>query len=351
MKLNQKMVVMSLVGLGLTGCFTSSDENESGEQISQNISSEAELSIANSSQIEVSSSSGQELSSENKVPDVLFETSDYTEAVFVPTEIEGPAVDQSGNLFVVNIKDPEEWDVYGTIGKVATDGSTEVFVRLPEGSKGNGLRFSKDYQTLFVADYKAHQILSVDMNTKEVSVLAKQETGMDQPNDIAIMDNGILFATDPSWADSTGKLWRVGADGKFVELESEMGTTNGVEVSPDNKTLYVNESIQRKIWKYDLSETGELSNKSLHIEFEDFGLDGMRVDAEGNLYVARFGAGVVAIVTPEGLIKKEVELTGTNPTNIAFGGEDGKTCYVTIQDRSLVETFRTDTPGRSFRQP
>ena len=74
----------------------------------------------------------------------------------------------------------------------------------------------------------------------------------------------------------------------------------------------------------------------------------MRIDVNGNLYVARFGAGVIAIISPDGKVVREVKMNGTNPTNIAFGGVDGKTCYVTIQDLSLVESFLTDTPGRSF---
>ena len=51
------------------------------------------------------------------------------------------------------------------------------------------------------------------------------------------MDNDILFASDPNWGESTWQIWRVGLDGQFVLLETDMGTTNGIEVSPDNKTL------------------------------------------------------------------------------------------------------------------
>ena len=49
-----------------------------------------------------------------------------------------------------------------------------------------------------------------------------------------------------------------------------MGTTNGIEVSPDERTLYLNESTQRNIWAYDLSSEGEISNKRLLIKFPDF---------------------------------------------------------------------------------
>jgi sugar lactone lactonase YvrE len=85
-----------------------------------------------------------------------------------------------------------------------------------------------------------------------------------------------------------------------------MGTTNGIEVSPDEKTLYVNESVQRKVWAYDLSDSGAISNKRLLIEFPDFGFDGMKCDKAGNLYAARYGKGVIVVLSPDGKIIREL---------------------------------------------
>ena len=78
-------------------------------------------------------------------------------------------------------------------------------------------------------------------------------------------------------------------------------------------------------------------------------MDGMRCDIKGNLYIARFGKGVVAIVSPEGNLLREVQLTGKRPTNVAFGGKDGKTLYVTLQDQGNLESFRVETPGREWK--
>ncbi|MEO6188349.1 MAG: SMP-30/gluconolactonase/LRE family protein, partial [Ginsengibacter sp.] len=132
-------------------------------------------------------------------------------------------------------------------------------------------------------------------------------------------------------------------------LEDNMGTTNGIEVSPDGKNLYVNESVQRKVWVYDLSDSGTLSNKRILTEFPDFGMDGMRCDTDGNLYIARHGKGTVAKISPEGKLLEEIKLTGKLPSNIAFGGEDGLTIFSTLQDRGNIEMFRVDKPGRSFK--
>ena len=109
------------------------------------------------------------------------------------------------------------------------------------------------------------------------------------------------------------------------------------------------ESVQRNIWAYDLSTTGEVSNKQLLIQFPDFGFDGMRCDIEGNLYVTRHGKGTIAKISPQGEVLIETELAGKDCTNLAFGGPDGRSCYVTLADRGNVEYFRTDLPGRSWQ--
>jgi sugar lactone lactonase YvrE len=106
--------------------------------------------------------------------------------------------------------------------------------------------------------------------------------------------------------------------------------------------------VQRNIWAYDLSADGEISNKRRLIQFPDFGMDGMRCDIEGNLYVTRHGKGTVAKVSPDGAVLLEIELTGKLCSNLAFGGPDGRTCYVTLADWGNIEVFRTDLPGRSF---
>ena len=271
----------------------------------------------------------------------LFVSQEFTPVNGFTSGIEGPACDANGNLYAVNFEQQH------TIGKVTPDGTSSVFVELPSGSIGNGIRFNSE-GFMFIADYTNHNVLKVDMETRKISVHAHEPT-MNQPNDLAIGANDIIYASDPNWGASTGQLWRVDTDGKVTLLEADMGTTNGIEVSPDEKILYVNESAQRNIWAYDLSSDGEISNKRLLIQFPDFNMDGMRCDIEGNLYVTRHGKGTVAKLSPEGDVLLEVELTGKLCTNIAFGGSDGRTCYVTMADRGNVEVFRADLPGRSWK--
>ena len=252
----------------------------------------------------------------------LFVSREFTPVNGFTSGIEGPACDAAGNLYAVN------YERQHTIGKVPPDGAASVFVELPTGSIGNGIRFNSE-GFMFIADYTNHNVLKVDMSTREISVHAHEPT-MNQPNDIAIGANDILYASDPNWGASTGQIWRVDTDGKVTLLEADMGTTNGIEVSPNEKVLYVNESAQRNVWAYDLSPEGEVSNKRLLIQFPDFNMDGMRCDIEGNLYITRHGKGTVAKLSPAGEVLLEVQLTGKLCSNIAFGGEDGRTCYVTM---------------------
>ncbi len=270
----------------------------------------------------------------------------YISKTFTPLHgfthgIEGPACDSKGNLYAVNYAREH------TIGCVTPDGECSIYVELSDGSIGNGIRFNQAGEML-IADYANHNILKVDKVTRDISVFA-HEPSMNQPNDIAIGANDIVYASDPNWSESWGQLWRIDTKGKVTLLETEMGTTNGIEVSPDERTLYVNETVQRNIWAYNLSATGEINNKRLLIQFPDFGMDGMRCDSEGNLLVTRHGKGTVAKVSPQGKVLEEVQLAGKECTNIAFGGPDGRTCYVTVADHGNIEYFRNESPGRSWK--
>lgn len=273
--------------------------------------------------------------------DSLFVSSQFTPKNSFPSGVEGPAVDGEGNIYAVN------YNHKGTIGKVTPEGDATLFVELPSGSVGNGIRFNSKGE-MFIADYKNHNILKVNMETKEIEVYA-HDSRMNQPNDIAIADNDVIYASDPNWSNSTGNLWMIDTNGVTHLLESGMSTTNGVEVSPDNKTLYVGESDSHRIWAYDILSNDSISNKRLVKKFFDGAvLDGMRCDSLGNIYVACHNKKRISILSPDGEIIREVATIGTEVTNIAFGGVDGKTCYVTVAGNGNIETFRTDTPGRSW---
>jgi gluconolactonase len=256
--------------------------------------------------------------------------------------IEGPQCDSAGNVYVVNYAEEQ------TIGKVSPDGKTELWLKLPNKSTGNGIVFDQAGM-MYVADYVEHNVLKIDPKTKKISVFA-HEPKMNQPNDLAIAADGTLYASDPNWKEKTGQLWKISTDGKVTKLAENMGTTNGIDLSPDGKTLYVNESEQRNVWAFDIQKDGTIANKRLLKKFDDHGFDGMRVDVDGNLYITRYGKGTVVKLSPKGEILKEWDVLGEKPSNLCFGGPDGKTVYVTEVTKQRLVSFRVDSPGLAWKR-
>ena len=273
--------------------------------------------------------------------DELFVSKPLTEKNSFTAGIEGPQCDGEGNLYLVAYKKATD------IAKVTPDGKVEVWVELPGKSTGNGIVFDKK-GTMYVADYSGHNVLKIDMKSKKVEVFA-HEPKMNQPNDLAIAPDGTIYASDPNWGNSTGQLWKVSTEGKITKIAGDMGTTNGIEVSPDGKTLYVNESVQRNVWAFPIKADGTLDEKKLLKKFDDHGFDGMRCDVDGNLYITRYGAGIVVKLSPEGKVLKEIDVLGKSPSNICFGGPDGRTAYVTEVENKRVVQFRVDKPGLAWK--
>jgi sugar lactone lactonase YvrE len=278
--------------------------------------------------------------------DALFQSRPITPPGEYTFGIEGPVVDARGNLYVVNFGKP------GTIGKVAAGAlQSELFGVLPEGSVGNAIRFDRQGR-MFVADYKKHNIFLVSSDGKDIKTYFHSDD-FNQPNDLTVAADGTIYASDPHWKQHDGQIWRISksaggeAIGEKMTAERRMSTTNGIDLSPDGKTLYVGESDTREIWAYRIDGARLLSPRLVK-RFPDFDIDGLRTDTDGNLFVARILKGTIAELSPQGTLRREIRLTAPEPTNLAFGGTDGKTIFVTQRKGGFVESFRTDHPGREF---
>jgi len=269
----------------------------------------------------------------------LFKAEDFTQENLFTNNIEGPCFDRYGNLYVVNYQKD------GTIGYVKPNGDVSLFLTLPEGSTANSIQFNMRGEML-LADFTGHNILKVNMKSRKVSVFS--HAAFNQPNDFCINRKDQLFVSDPNWKEHTGKLWRIDRRGKAKLLDGAMGTTNGIELSPDEKVLYVNESVQRKVWAFDVDDRGNISNKRLFVEFTDYGLDGMKCDRDGNLYITRYDKGVIAVFSPGGKLAREIPLPGKKCSNLVFGGLNGKLVFVTLQDKKGMVRFRNDVPGKTW---
>ena len=274
----------------------------------------------------------------------LFDSVQVTPGSEYTFGIEGPAADLDGNLFVVNLGKP------GTIGKLPAGGAaSELFTTLPEGSVGNAIRFDRS-GTMFIADYKKHNIFAIPKGATEPAVWFHSDE-MNQPNDITLARDGTIYASDPNWKGREGHIWRIAkaadgsVQGQVMSAPRAMGTTNGIDLSPDGKTLYVGESSSGQIWSYGI-RGNDLVDAKLVKSFQPDSIDGLRTDVTGRLYVARILKGAIALLKPNGVVEREIALRAKEPTNLAFGGGDGKSVFVTQRQGGFIESFRTDQPGR-----
>src|SRR5678816_3162623 len=101
----------------------------------------------------------------SKTSEEMYSSTDLTAVNSFTSGAEGPAVDNEGNLYAVNFSRE------GTIGKITPAGDTSLFLVLPGGSVGNGIRFNSKGEML-IADYMKHNVLKVNMANKEVAVYA-----------------------------------------------------------------------------------------------------------------------------------------------------------------------------------
>jgi D-xylonolactonase len=179
-------------------------------------------------------------------------------------------------------------------------------------------------------------------------------------NDGHVDHDGALWfgSMDDSEEAPTGALYRF--DGSAVRrMDDGYIITNGPAVSPDGRTLYHTDTLDKRIYAFDRAADGSISNKRTFVEIVDGGYpDGMAVDAEGNLWVCTFGGWRIDRFDASGTKVGEVRFPCSNITKLAFGGDDLRTVYATTARKGLspeelaaqplaggLFTFRVETPG------
>jgi signal peptidase len=260
--------------------------------------------------------------------------------------IEGPAVDAKGNRSAVN------FGKSGTIG-ILPAGATasKLYLTLPQGSIANSIRFDRDGR-MFIADYRKHTIFVIEPGSTELKTYFHSDD-FNQPNDMTVAADGTIYASDPNFKRRSGQVWRIrrGPDGNGIgermTSERPMTTTNGIELSSDGSTLYVGESETREIWAYRIDGT-RLTSPRLVKKFPDLDIDGIRADMDGTLYVARLLKGTIAVLSLDGQLLREIPTSAKEPTNLAFGGPDGKTLYITESTGAKVLTADLDVAGKTM---
>lgn len=166
------------------------------------------------------------------------------------------------------------------------------------------------------------------------------------PNDLVVRSDGAIYFTDPDYQapasrpQSATRVYRMASDGSVTALEEDLTQPNGIALSLDERTLFVGHA--GGLVRYPLNAEGEVSGPRTSIAAITGGVDGLGRDCAGNLYVTNSGA--VVVLDPTG---DEIgRLTAPGATNVAFGGADGRTLYVTsLGDPPALRTAILDIPG------
>lgn len=126
-------------------------------------------------------------------------------------------------------------------------------------------------------------------------------------------------------------LWRLDPDGSATAVVTGLTLSNGLDWSPDDRTMYLVDTMARTLWAYDFDgAAGTLSGGRALVTFAEGELpDGMTVDVEGCLWVAMYGGGEVRRFTPDGGLDTRLPVPVANPSSCAFGGPDLGDLYVT----------------------
>jgi gluconolactonase len=244
---------------------------------------------------------------------------------------EGPVWHAEGYLLFSDIDG-------NTIYKWTPDGKIET-VRSPSGYS-NGLTF--DQQGRLIACEHGNRRVSRTELDGSVVVLAKDYGGkrLNSPNDVVVKSDGSVYFTDPPYGlrEPWGKpgrqdlpfqgVYRVLPGGKTPALViDDLYRPNGLAFSPDEKVLYVaNSESDPAVHAFDVQVDGTLANGRVFLS--DVGWpDGVKVDGDGNLYVAT-NTNRVGIYDREGKHLEDI-VTPEITRNCAFGGPDNKTLFIT----------------------
>jgi len=287
--------------------------------------------------------------------------------------LEGPAMSPEGILFFTDItftqiegmKAGIIWS-YNPVSK-----ETKVF-RSPSGM-ANGLAFDNEGNLIACegTDFGGRRIVKTDMKTGKSIILAGlfNNKPFNAPNDLAIDYSGRIYFTDryhgsePRYQPVNG-VYRIDPDSS-VHLVIANYKGNGIAIAPDQKTLYLviadngtsgalpadfkgpRPVYNSSILEYKLLPDGTVEFIKQLIEFKGTGADGMKVDVNGNLYIALLN-NRIGVYTPKGELITEIKIPGNTPSNLCFGrGKWSKTLFITGRKK----LFMIETKMEGFHIP
>jgi gluconolactonase len=262
--------------------------------------------------------------------------------------LEGPSFDRTGDLWVTDIPN-------GRIARISPKGDVTVVAEYD--GEPNGLKIHRDGR-IFLADHK-QGLLLLDPVSGKVSVV------LDRPykerfkglNDLVFARNGDLYFTDQGESDlrdPTGQVFRYTADGRLDCLLDCVPSPNGLVLTPDEKIMFLAVTRMNAVWRVPIAPVGVhgvgrlgLGRVGIHVYLSGgLGPDGMAMDVEGRIAVAHPGSGNVWVFDRRGEPVWRIRCCeGTFATNVAYGGPDMKTLYITEVESGTVQVADLDVAG------
>lgn len=290
------------------------------------------------------------------------------------TFTEGPAW-LNGKLYFSNMFFDTAWNgspAKSTLVEMNPDGSYRNVIQ--GKMQTNGI-IGTAKNTMIVCDMFGHRIVEMDTNGKILKVLIDSYEGkpLDGPNDLVMDAKGGIYFSDPQFTPNAVKnqpgrtIYYITPEGKVIRLlkPNEFADPNGLALSPDGKTLYidntyddetwwnVNSDKDNFVWAYDVKEDGTIANgrkfaelyltaEVLNRQGKSTSADGMKVDALGNLYVCTYAG--LQIFNNTGKFVGIINMP-TFPVNCTFGGPDMSTLYITSYNK--IYSIQTNVKGQT----
>jgi gluconolactonase len=272
---------------------------------------------------------------------------------------EGPVWHPDGYLL---FSDPNantiyRWSVEGAVSVYRTKSGYSGFdIGAYRQPGSNGLTLDRN-GLLTINEHGNRRVTRLE-RPGNITVLADRYQGkrLNSPNDLVHRADGALYFTDPPFGlpktfDDPGKELPFSGvyllrDGKLTLLTTELSGPNGIALSPDERHLYVsNWDLTRKVlMRYPVKTDGTLAAGRVFYDFtgerEEVGLDGVKVDRRGNVYVSAPGG--VWILSPDGKPLGRIE-PPEHGANFAWGDEDARGLYLTAS--TGLYRLRTSVPG------
>jgi len=213
-----------------------------------------------------------------------------------------------------------------------TPPSTEATFLQDSGTNGMAIDGSG---TVFACSHKVQGIVKLDVAAATLSTVVDNYNGktFNSPNDIVVRSDGTLYFTDPDFqlgsrTSGTGKkgVYRVSPTAQVSLVDDTFAEPNGITLSPDESVLYVADYNGNVVRTFSVASDGSTSNRKDFVTVTS--PDGFAVDCAGNLYVASGTPGAIQVYSPSGTKLGSVTVVASL-SNLAFGGSDGKTLYIT----------------------